>query len=362
MRVWQIDPAATAVQQQNDAVARPIGLKQSAETGGKPLLCTAWQGDGSALYFAGCAGKALKWDLNAGGGAGAPSQVAQHAAPISHMAWIPGHNVLCTAGWDNVLQYWDCRQPNPVHRFDLGAPCVALGHRDAQARGGGHLLVAAAADRPDVADGATGAARQPAKRPVFVFDLRNPTAPPISKGSPLSHLTRCIEVFADGKGYLLGSIEGRVAVEYEPEQYVAGNQGQVKRSFTFKCHRIDRKPAAGAAQPTGSSRPQDVYPVNAMAVHPGTGTFATTGADGRVCFWDKENKSSLNKLGDVSTGALVPVTAVSYSGDGALLAFASGYDWHAGPPAAGEMQTKYPTRVMVRQTQEKDAQPKVAPR
>ena len=51
-----------------------------------------------------------------------------------------------------------------------------------------------------------------------------------------SYSTRCLEVFHDAKGFFLGSIEGRVNVQYHPEAYA----NNAKKSFTFKCHRVDR--------------------------------------------------------------------------------------------------------------------------
>jgi mRNA export factor len=66
------------------------------------------------------------------------------------------------------------------------------------------------------------------------------------------------DLSADKTGYLIGSIEGRVAV-----QHVEDSVGQTK-NFTFKCHR------------EGS----DIYAVNHIAFHPVHGTFVTAGSDG----------------------------------------------------------------------------------
>lgn len=63
---------------------------------------------------------------------------------------------------------------------------------------------------------------------------------------------------ADKTGYLIGSIEGRVAV-----QHVEESIGQAK-NFTFKCHRDNN----------------DIYSVNDIKFHPVHGTFVTAGSDG----------------------------------------------------------------------------------
>lgn len=54
--------------------------------------------------------------------------------------------------------------------------------------------------------------------------------------SSRSYQSRVLEVFHDGKGYLVGSIEGRVGVQWFPELYDASNN---RKSFTFRCHRLD---------------------------------------------------------------------------------------------------------------------------
>ena len=63
--------------------------------------------------------------------------------------------------------------------------------------------------------------------------------------SPLKYQTRCVATFPDRSGYLVGSIEGRVAVHHVDDS-------QQARNFTFKCHR------EGA----------DIFAVNAINFHP----------------------------------------------------------------------------------------------
>jgi len=63
-------------------------------------------------------------------------------------------------------------------------------------------------------------------------------------------------------GYLIGSIEGRVAVQHIEENMHSKN-------FTFKCHREDH----------------DIYAVNHLTFHPTLGTFVTCGSDGTFNFW-----------------------------------------------------------------------------
>lgn len=92
-----------------------------------------------------------------------------------------------------------------------------------------------------------------------------------------------------------------------------------RKNFSFKCHRLPDAPKAGeqvsvhsechqisreAARP-----PSDIFlafppfllapsGVNAMAFHRQFGTFATAGGDGRISFWDHENRSKLKSTLD----------------------------------------------------------------
>jgi mRNA export factor len=80
--------------------------------------------------------------------------------------------------------------------------------------------------------------------------------------SPLKYQTRCIAAFPDKStmGYLVGSIEGRVAVQHVDDNLQ-------NKNFTFKCHREE-----------GGT---DIYAVNHLCFHPTQGTFVTTGSDGK---------------------------------------------------------------------------------
>ena len=53
-----------------------------------------------------------------------------------------------------------------------------------------------------------------AERHVSIIDLNNPAVVKIQEQTCLRHQTRCISVFADLAGYAVGSIEGRVAIQY----------------------------------------------------------------------------------------------------------------------------------------------------
>lgn len=67
---------------------------------------------------------------------------------------------------------------------------------------------------------------------------------------------RCVSIFNDKKtnaptGFALGSIEGRVAIQYV-------NPTNPKDNFTFKCHRSNVPPNGGI---------QDIYAVSVVYVY-----------------------------------------------------------------------------------------------
>jgi mRNA export factor len=127
----------------------------------------------------------------------------------------------------------------------------------------------------------------------------------------------------------LGSIEGRVAIQYiEPKS--------PKDNFTFKCHR---------SQPSQPNQPQDIYAVNDIAFHPQYMTLATVGSDGKFSFWDKDNRFVeilkyvlsiyccfffvlRTKLKSPELPGDTPITCCTIDSRGKIFAYAIGYDWH----------------------------------
>ena len=161
----------------------------------QPVLCSAWNHDGSAVFSGGCDNQVKKWDL----ATNQPTQVAQHDAPVRHLAWIPDVNLLVTGSWDKTLKYWDTRQPSPAMQVQLPERCYALSCVYP-------LLVVGTAERH-----------------IQVYNLSsNPQAPYKTVQSPLKYQTRCVAAFPNKQGYLVGSIEGRVAVNHVEDSLAGG--------------------------------------------------------------------------------------------------------------------------------------------
>tara|TARA_R110002050_G_scaffold53574_1_gene121781 strand:- start:447 stop:899 length:453 start_codon:yes stop_codon:yes gene_type:complete len=108
----------------------------------------------------------------------------------------------------------------------------------------------------------------------------------------------------DPIGFALGSIEGRVAI-----QYVSPNI-PTSQNFAFKCHR----------------KSNSVYPVNSIDFHPKFGTFSTSGGDGGFNFWDKDSKQRLKQFNTACTS----ISVGKFNANGEIFGYAVSYDWCEG--------------------------------
>jgi mRNA export factor len=215
-----------------------------------PVLSAAWSNDGSKVFTASCDKTAKMWDL----GSDQIVQIAQHDAPIKTVHHIvrPNYSCVMTSSWDKTLKFWDLRSPTPLGVLQLPdkAYCADVF---------GPMAVVSGANRF-----------------IKVYNLDNQPTELKTIESPLKFQHRCVSIFLDKNknptGFALGSIEGRVAIQYVEAATPRDN-------FTFKCHR---------SQPSQPNQPQDIYAVNDIAFHPQYMTLATVGSDGKFSFWDKD--------------------------------------------------------------------------
>ena len=110
------------------------------------------------------------------------------------------------------MRYWDTRSPTPALQVQLPDRCYALSCTHP-------LLVVGTAERH-----------------IQVYDLNNPSAPFKQLQSPLKYQTRTVAAFPDKSGYLIGSIEGRVAVQHVDEPRVGHDR--------LEAPWLDEQPAA----------------------------------------------------------------------------------------------------------------------
>ena len=148
--------------------------------------------------------------------------------------------------------------------------------------------------------------------------MQNQKFDPVAvRQTQLKYPTSAISAFADGKGYAVGSIEGRcsiVNIEFN------NPDAEHEKDFCFKCHRKE-----DAANKDG-----DIWTVNHITFNKQYNTFATSGSDGTFIIWNKDTKSRYKQ----SNAAPLPITVSCFSDDANILMFASGEDWSLGGTAA----------------------------
>lgn len=261
------------------------------------MLCSTFSTDGSTVFTGGVDKAVRMWQLGQQPPNGIPQQVGIHSEAVKGIGFIKSTNLIVSGGWDKMLKFWDGRQQQPVHQVQLADKIYDLDVQE-------NMMVVACAGRK-----------------IYAYDVQGQPREHERKESTLKHQTRCIAAFPDTTGYAVGSIEGRVAIEY-----VARVPG--KEKFAFKCHRKDTS---------------TVFSVNAIAFHKGYGTFATVGGDGVVNFWDKDNKQRLKIF--PSRGETISCAAFNTPGN--IFAYGVSYDWSKGASHYNPATSKNEIRLHV---------------
>ncbi|CAB3408495.1 unnamed protein product [Caenorhabditis bovis] len=268
---------------------------------GAPVMDLAWLDDGTKIFIAAADKDVRLWDL----ASNQMAVVGTHDGPVKTCHWINGNNYQClmTGSFDKTLRFWDMRNlptqtslaniqlPERVYAADVKYPMavVALANKN-----------------------------------IKVYNLENGPTEVKEIESQLKYQIRCIAIFKDKNnqmpcGFAIGSIEGRVAVQYV-------ESSNPKDNFTFKCHR----------SPDLVNGYQEIYAVNAICFHPQHGTIVTLGSDGRYSMWDKDARTKL-KTSDAHPMSL---TAADIHSSGNIMVYALGYDWSKGHDGNTQPGTK----------------------
>jgi len=260
--------------------------------------------DAVHVYSGGLDNMLKMFDFNSN----AETIVGNHDAPIRCVEYSQDTNLVVTGGWDQTLKLWDPRspcnvgsvaQPDKVYTMSVCGDKIVVGT---------------------------------AGRKVLLWDLRNMGIVQQRRESSLKYQTRAIRCFPNRQGYVLSSIEGRVAVEYlDPSPEVQ------KKKYAFKCHRIKENGT------------EYIYPVNAISFHNLYNTFATGGSDGFVNIWDGFNKKRLCQFHRYPTS----IAALCFSHDGTILAIASSYLYEQ-----GEIHNQPNDAVYIRHVTDQETKPK----
>ena len=161
-----------------------------------------------------------------------------HNEAIRCVHYCPSVNLVITGSWDKFIKLWDPRIPTCVSSYEQPDKVYTLDTCDEK------LVVGCGS------------------RKIKIWNLTNMSMPE-SRESSLKFQTRAIRCFPNKQGFVLSSIEGRVAVEYFDM-----NPEVQRKKYAFKCHRCKE------------SDVELIYPVNAIAFHNTHNTFATGGSDG----------------------------------------------------------------------------------
>ena len=277
----------------HDTAASSPVLTQTMESG--PLLALATPSDIDAVMTGGLDGSIRLLDIPSTttrliGQHGDDTGSADSKHACSCLASLDGENknLLASAGWSKKFFLWDIRESSAVATLDLPGKAFSMDVDSSHQR-----IVLATSGR----------------RTCF-FDIRKGTAELVlDRESSLKFQTRCVQFFPEGNGIALGSVEGRVAVEFLDELGIPATSGMKK--YAFKCHRVN----------------DTVYPVNTISFHPRfPSTFATGGCDGSVVLWDGMLKKKLTALPSFPTS----ISSLAFNQDGSEIAIASSYTHEEG--------------------------------
>lgn len=205
--------------------------------------------------------------------------IGQHDEPIRCVDYNRDKNLLTTGSWDHTVKIWDPRSPGDVRSMAQPERVYTMHSCKDQ------LIVGTA------------------QRHILIWDVRQTSGPMQERESNLKFQTRCVRFFPQGDAYTIGSIEGRVAVEY-----VDLNVEVQKKKYAFKCHRAKDK----------ETLEETAYPVHAISFHPIYSTFATGGHDGMIYIWDGARRKRLCSLKKQPA----PIYSLSFNRDGNYLAYA----------------------------------------
>ncbi|GFR11360.1 mitotic checkpoint protein BUB3, partial [Trichonephila clavata] len=213
--------------------------------------------------------------------------VVAHDAAIRCVEYCPDIHAVITGSWDQTVKLWDVRAVEAPSTYRVPDKVYTMSVC------GDRLIIGTAGRR------------------IVIYDLRAMSYAQQVRESSLKYQTRCIRSFPNKQGYVVSSIEGRIAVEYMDPSPEAQ-----KKKYAFKCHRIKEDNGV-----------ELIYPINCIAFHSGYNTFATGGSDGYVNVWDGFNKKRLCQFHRYPTH----ISALAFSPDGSLIAVASSFIYDSEP-------------------------------
>ena len=239
--------------------------------------------------------------------------IGSHDDAIKCINFSPALGCVVTGSWDKTIRVLDFRQSHEVGTYLQTEKVFTMDLA-------GEVLVVGTAQKN-----------------ILIWDLRNMSSVQTRRTSSLKYQTRCLRCFPDKKGFVMSSIEGRVAVEYLTD--ANSEDKHVSERYAFKCHRVKE------------DGKEYIYPVHSISFHQQHSTFATGGGDGLVNVWDRFNKKRLCQFVPYPTD----IASLAFHPDGTQIAIASSCVY----PEPGK---EYPKdTIFIRKVGEMETKPKKPP-
>lgn len=238
--------------------------------GEPPLLDCCFQND-AVVFTAASDGFIRRCDLHLG----INDAVGNHDDIATCLQFSEETSQVVTAGLDKKIMFWDIRMGRASGNLDADVASMSLSGYD--------LIVAVGAS-------------------VNMYDLRYLGRSVQSSELRMDVQIKCVSSNPYSRGHVVGSIDGRVAVEISHPSD-SNNSG-----YMFRCH------------PKSKDGRHHLVPVNDVVFSPlSRGAFVTGDNEGYVAAWDAQSRRRLFELPRFSNS----VASLSYNHGGQLLAVAS---------------------------------------
>ncbi|KAG8366407.1 hypothetical protein BUALT_Bualt17G0076400 [Buddleja alternifolia] len=251
-------------------------LRLEAPTDGAALLDCCFETESTAVS-ANSDGSILRYDMHSGNS----KAIGTHDDLATCVDYSKETCQIITAGWDKKVKFWDARSASSsgcLSNLDVEVESMSLS--------GYYLMLAL-------------------RSSVHMYDLRNLDGPILKVIIGGMFLMYLIMMFIHA-GFVVGSIDGRVALEY------IGKSNSKDQGYAFRCHPKDK-----------NGRHYHVA-VNDIAFSPSLhGVLVTGDNEGHATIWDVLSRKRLIELPRCPNS----VASLAYNCSGELLAVTSSYTY-----------------------------------
>ena len=292
-----------------------------------PVLDVCWGDDDNEAFSVGLDWDVRRIDLSTG----EQTVLSSHTAASSRVGYSREHRLLISSSWDKTLHIQNrSGDSKTTCKIELAAKPFALALSPSK------LVLAMSGRQTSIYDLKSLGMLTSQSQDDDVLTIE----PWQRRESSLKYMTRAAACTPDDRGYATSSIEGRVAVEW-----FADDEATQAKKYAFKCHRQQAPPSEGEGIDV-------VYPVNSLAFHPQSGTFASGGGDGVVSVWDAAAKKRIKNYAKLGAS----VAALDWSHDGKFLAIGISPGFEDGKEDVGTEEGV--VKVLVRELAEGEAKAK----